>query len=306
MKFDEVKDSGAREDMSTGSRRDTQEGKSRPDLMNPLVLRRLGQHFANGCDKYGEKNFELGQLSSRYRASLGRHMLDYDEGLRDEDHLSAIIWNAMCIMMNQEFVERGIYPVEIHDFSDYTDKAGFRATVGARAMAHNEKLRKAEQEEAEDLGLDQKQIEHVEPTPAVVDPIDKTGFCFRDFRDDCIDCMCREDCLKMISQGYLEKLSKSIVEPVVERLEDWNTVYGSGLLFPEPGPLLEDPVTLDEEPKTNEALDCDVCSCISADVEHDKYPCGLCSRNANPPNPVGLKFDYYIKGEYFSRSHSRG
>lgn len=146
MKFDKVKDSGAREDMSTGSRRDTQVGKSRPDLMNPLVLRRLGMHFANGCDKYGEKNFELGQNTSRYRASLGRHMLDYDEGLKDEDHLAAIIWNAMGIMMNQEFVERGIYEPSIDDFSDYRHREGFYATVGQRALAHNKKQQKAEEE----------------------------------------------------------------------------------------------------------------------------------------------------------------
>jgi len=146
MKFDKVKDSGAREDMETGSRRDTQVGKSRPDLMNPLVLRRVGMHFANGCDKYGEKNFELGQKSSRYRASLGRHLLDYDEGLKDEDHLAAIIWNAMCIMMNQEFVERGIYPPGMDDHSDYQNLDGFESTVGARARAHNEKLRMLEQQ----------------------------------------------------------------------------------------------------------------------------------------------------------------
>lgn len=143
MKFDKVKDSGAREDMETGSRRDTQVGKSRPDLMNPLVLRRLGMHFANGCDKYGEKNFELGQKSSRYRASLGRHLLDYDEGLKDEDHLAAIIWNAMCIMMNQEFVERGIYDPNLDDHSDYTSKEGFDTTVGKRARAFNDALRRA-------------------------------------------------------------------------------------------------------------------------------------------------------------------
>jgi len=146
MKFDGLKDSGKREDMETGSRRDTQEGKSRPDLMNPLVLRRLGMHFANGCIKYGEKNFELGQKTSRYRASLSRHLLDYDEGLKDEDHLAAIIWNAMCIMMNQEFVERGIYPASLDDHSDYRDHDGFYETVGKRAKEFNDNLRREEAE----------------------------------------------------------------------------------------------------------------------------------------------------------------
>jgi hypothetical protein len=50
----------------------------------------------------------------------------------------------MGIMMNQEFVERGIYPADIDDGCDYRDKVGFRGTVGGRAMAHNDELRRAE------------------------------------------------------------------------------------------------------------------------------------------------------------------
>ena len=60
-----ISDSGKREDMESGSRRDTNEGKSRPDLVNPLVAKRVGMHYANGCKKYGMRNFELGQKSSR-------------------------------------------------------------------------------------------------------------------------------------------------------------------------------------------------------------------------------------------------
>jgi hypothetical protein len=144
MEFKTLKDSGKREDMETGSRRDTQENKSRPDLMNPLVSRRVGHHYANGCVKYGEKNFELGQKSSRYLASLERHLLDYKEGKKDEDHLAAIVWNANCLIMNQEFVERGIYDESIMDETNYQDKAGFDRTVGARARAHNDELRREE------------------------------------------------------------------------------------------------------------------------------------------------------------------
>ena len=144
MEFDKVKDSGVREDMETGSRRDTQKGKSRPDLNNPLVIRRLGMHMANGCDKYGEHNYELGQKTSRYLASLERHLLDYKEGLDDEDHAAAIMWNIHGIIMNQEFVERGIYPAEMDDYCDYRTKQGFDCTVGARARGFNDNLRKAE------------------------------------------------------------------------------------------------------------------------------------------------------------------
>jgi len=144
IKFDKVKDSGEREDMNTGSRRDTQKGKSRPDLNNPLVIRRLGMHMANGCDKYGEHNYELGQKTSRYLASLERHLLDFKEGLEDEDHAAAIMWNIHGIIMNQEFVARGIYPPEMDDRTDYRDKEGFDRTVGKWARDFNDELRKAE------------------------------------------------------------------------------------------------------------------------------------------------------------------
>jgi hypothetical protein len=140
-----TKDSGVREDMESGSRRDTQVGKPRADLFNPLVSKRVGQLFANGAVKYGEHNFELGQQTSRYLASLQRHLDLYKEGMRDEDHLAAIIWNTHGIMMNEEFVKRGIYPEEMDDFTDYRDRAGFRDTVGKRALEFNDDLREKEE-----------------------------------------------------------------------------------------------------------------------------------------------------------------
>jgi hypothetical protein len=143
-----TKDSGERENMDSGSRRDTQKGKPRADLFNPLVSKRVGQLFANGAVKYGEHNFELGQKTSRYLASLQRHLDLYKEGMRDEDHLAAIIWNTHGIMMNEEFVKRGIYPHAMDDFTDYRDKRGFDHTVGKRALEFNEKLRDKEAEQA--------------------------------------------------------------------------------------------------------------------------------------------------------------
>jgi hypothetical protein len=223
--FKYVKDSGKREDMETGSRRDSQDGKSRPDLMNPLVLRRVGQHFANGCDKYGEKNFELGQKTSRYRASLGRHLLDYDEGLTDEDHLSAIIWNAMGIMMNQEFVERGLYAGNIDDFSDYTTRKGFEGSVGDRARAHNDALRRKGSINAqgqlliEDKGTSV--VEAAEPDETVQEFVaDKTGFCMSEYKDSCKqECMTWEKCSEFIYKSNIQRYISELEEKA-EKLED--------------------------------------------------------------------------------------
>jgi hypothetical protein len=93
-----TKDSGARMEFETGSRRDTQEGKTRPDLIGPELLRRLGDLMARGAAKYGENNWRLGQKASRYYASMFRHMLQWAEGDDSEDHLAAIAFNVGGLM----------------------------------------------------------------------------------------------------------------------------------------------------------------------------------------------------------------
>lgn len=94
----ETLDSGKREDFATGARRDTQEGKPRYDLIPTGPLRRLADLLARGADKYGEHNWEKGMPLSRFYASMFRHLIQWREGDRAEDHLAAILFNAMAIM----------------------------------------------------------------------------------------------------------------------------------------------------------------------------------------------------------------
>ena len=279
MKFDGLKDSGKREDMETGSRRDTQEGKSRPDLMNPLVLRRLGMHFANGCIKYGEKNFELGQKTSRYRASLGRHLLDYDEGLKDEDHLAAILWNAMCIMMNQEFVERGIYPIGIDDHCDYRDHDGFYRTVGKRAQAFNDNLRKEEAEACEILPVETcvtelKDAPIFHHTPADEEELFELsevpvcfGMCMPSFDVDgweyCRTCPKTEEC--NTNECECCNFRKSCTDAVEEKSNNKT-----------PTPV--DDNDNDEKPSQWQIWGCDGCD-HHREKTWDEWPCNNCSRN---------------------------
>ena len=54
------------------------------------------------------------------------------------------MWNIHGIIMNGEFVERGIYPPEMDDRTDYRCKEGFDKTVRKRAEEFNDKLRAAE------------------------------------------------------------------------------------------------------------------------------------------------------------------
>lgn len=110
-----VKDSGARQEWATGSRRDTNDGKPRPDLISPYFQARLGHHLAKGAKKYGARNWEMGQPISRYLESLERHLVQAKMGLQDEDHLSAIAYNAMAIIDHQERIKLGLLPKELDD-----------------------------------------------------------------------------------------------------------------------------------------------------------------------------------------------
>lgn len=115
MQFNNVKDSGERQEFDTGSKRDTQDGKGRPDLIPIEPLRRLAKHYENGAKKYGNRNWEKGQPLSRYYASAMRHMWDYMEGDYSEDHLAAAAWNIFSMIATQERIIAGKLPKELDD-----------------------------------------------------------------------------------------------------------------------------------------------------------------------------------------------
>jgi len=127
----------------TGSQRDTDDGKSRFDLMTPFIKQRLGELLRKGAIKYGDNNWLLGQPNSRYWASFTRHLGKYERGENDEDNLSAMIWNLCGIMHNEEVAgtdteiqvngEWHRLPKELLDFPI------FRQSIFAGVDAGNEK-----------------------------------------------------------------------------------------------------------------------------------------------------------------------
>lgn len=114
-----TKDSGERQKFSTGAVRDTQTGKGRYDLLNPIPLLRLAQLYERGAIKYGENNWTKGIPISRYVNSAERHINNYKEGERTEDHPAAVAWNAFGIMFNEVMIERGLLPKELNDMPNY-------------------------------------------------------------------------------------------------------------------------------------------------------------------------------------------
>ena len=113
--FNEVKDSGKRQEFNTGSKRDTREGKGRYDLIPSYALWRLARHYENGATKYGDRNWEKGQPLARYLDSMIRHAYKFLGGSREEDHLAAVAWNALAYIETEHRIEQGILPEDLDD-----------------------------------------------------------------------------------------------------------------------------------------------------------------------------------------------
>ena len=132
-KFTEVMSTGKEhQKFDSGSRRDSAEGKGRPDLLpvhaliriakvcDPDVvpihgIQRLSVHYENGAVKYGDRNWELGQPLSRYYSSMFRHLQYWVGGAREEDHLAAFVWNACAIMDHEERIDRDLLDMKWND-----------------------------------------------------------------------------------------------------------------------------------------------------------------------------------------------
>jgi hypothetical protein len=108
-----IKDSGSRREFSTGAVRDRGEAKGRWDLLPFHTIQRVSVHYERGCEKYGDRNWEKGLPVGEYLNSCLRHLMKWWLGHKDEDHLVAFVWNALCLMETAERVEMGVLPKEL-------------------------------------------------------------------------------------------------------------------------------------------------------------------------------------------------
>ncbi len=99
----EVKDSGKRLEFSSGSLRDTAEGKLKWSIItHGPMMRRWAQHLTTAEAKYpnprpGVPNFTLIESEEeyyRYRESAFRHFMSWWNGEVDEDHAAAVFFNV--------------------------------------------------------------------------------------------------------------------------------------------------------------------------------------------------------------------
>jgi hypothetical protein len=80
------------------------------------AMRRLSQHYENGAVKYSPNNWRKGQPISRYYDSAMRHLWKFKDGMVDEDHASALLWNLLCIMQTNIDIAIGHLPETLNDF----------------------------------------------------------------------------------------------------------------------------------------------------------------------------------------------
>jgi len=117
----EIKDSGRRSEFPTGAVRDTQDGKGRFDLLPLDAIEALAIHYGKGCAKYGDRNWEKGIPISRYADSAMRHLIKTMQGLSDENHLIAAIWNLMCMYQTLIWIHRGFLSEYLNDLPAYVN-----------------------------------------------------------------------------------------------------------------------------------------------------------------------------------------
>lgn len=86
----------------SGAIREDKIGKGRCDLLPMCAMLRLSRHFQDSLSDHPERNWEKGIPMHSYVDSALRHLMEYADGMTDEDHLVRAAWNIMCAMWTEE------------------------------------------------------------------------------------------------------------------------------------------------------------------------------------------------------------
>jgi hypothetical protein len=76
---------------------------------------KLARRFEDGAAKYSRDNWKQGIPLSRYVDSLYRHLWAFMENDDTEDHLGAIIWNAVCLSETMDLIDGGVVSPDLYD-----------------------------------------------------------------------------------------------------------------------------------------------------------------------------------------------
>lgn len=93
------------------------------DLMSPKGLMRLAKWGELGSYKYSDRNWEKGMPISRCIDSGMRHLTKLIDGLMDEDHSAAVVWNAFAVMHFEKYMP------EMQDLPNWINKINKNSTI---------------------------------------------------------------------------------------------------------------------------------------------------------------------------------
>lgn len=68
----------------------------------PTAMLEVSKHYEDGCNKYGERNWEKGISLHCYIDSAVRHYFKFKRGDTDEPHDRAFLWNLLCELWTQD------------------------------------------------------------------------------------------------------------------------------------------------------------------------------------------------------------
>jgi hypothetical protein len=112
----EIQDSGKHREFPSGAKRDKKTGKGRYDLVPWGAVHAVAVHFQKGAEKYAARNWEKGMpVGAEFMDSGGRHYGEFMQGLDDENHLVASIWNLLCAYQTMIWIKQGKLPEELWD-----------------------------------------------------------------------------------------------------------------------------------------------------------------------------------------------
>ncbi len=112
----------------TGAQRSVTKGKGRYDciwLGFPHTLFRLARLFEQGIESgYAPGNWKKGTDLRRWLEGGCRHLSQFAEGLTNEDHLMASIWNLLCLGETRHLIETGVLPADLDNLPFTPDPDG--------------------------------------------------------------------------------------------------------------------------------------------------------------------------------------
>lgn len=114
-------ENAARRLFATGAERDSTEGKGWFAGVSPIAMRRLAVVLQKGAAKYAPRNWEKGMVLSCFFDSAQRHLWQWANGEKDEDHLGHAFWNVMALIHTEQKIALGELPSTLHDMGGRLD-----------------------------------------------------------------------------------------------------------------------------------------------------------------------------------------